>query len=85
MSALSRDELMRVHASLAARKLQHAGETLARRQSTAGPHRGNVPAWAGCEDLDFHGTLVRPVALGPGPADRRQRGICRDRWMPPGA
>jgi hypothetical protein len=57
MASLSRDELFRVHTGLAVRKLQHAGETLASRQVTAGPHRGNVPPWPGCEDLDFHGTL----------------------------
>ena len=67
---LSRDELLRVQAGLAARKLQHAGETLALRQTTVGPHRGNVPPWPGCEDLDFHGTLsalwiwVRAQAVG---------------------
>jgi hypothetical protein len=57
MNNVSRDDALRGQANLAARKLQHAGETLARRQTPAGPHRGNVPAWPGCEDLDFHGTL----------------------------
>jgi hypothetical protein len=58
MASVSRDDLYRVHTTLAVRKLQHAGETLAHRQTTLGPHRGNVPAWPGSEDLDFHGTLA---------------------------
>jgi hypothetical protein len=53
----SREEHLRLHATVAAQKLHHAGETLALRQATSGPHRGNVPPWPGCEDLDFHGTL----------------------------
>jgi hypothetical protein len=57
MANPSREEHLRVHATVAAQRLQHAGETLALRQSTGGPHRGNVPPWPGCEDLDFHGTL----------------------------
>lgn len=57
MANPSREEHLRVHATVAAQKLNHAGETLALRQSTGGPHRGNVPPWPGCEDLDFHGTL----------------------------
>jgi hypothetical protein len=75
---LSRDELLRVHAGLAARKLQHAGETLATRQAATGPHRGNVPPWPGCEDLDFHGTLsaiwiwMRAQAVGSSDAFRPQ-------------
>ena len=39
-------------------RLRHAGETLAMRQVAGGPHRGNVPAWPGSPDLDFHGTLA---------------------------
>jgi hypothetical protein len=57
MGSPSREEHLRVYATVAAQKLHHAGETLALRQSTGGPHRGNVPPWPGCEDLDFHGTL----------------------------
>jgi hypothetical protein len=57
MGNQSRDEHLRVHATVAAQKMHHAGETLALRQATSGPHRGNVPPWPGCEDLDFHGTL----------------------------
>jgi hypothetical protein len=70
MASLSRDEMLRVQTGLAVRKLQHAGETLAARQATMGPHRGNVPPWPGCDDLDFHGTLaalwvwVRAQAVG---------------------
>ncbi len=70
MASLSRDDLFRVQTNLAVRKLHHAGETLATRQVTLGPHRGNVPPWPGCEDLDFHGTLsalwlwVRAQAVG---------------------
>jgi hypothetical protein len=57
MASLSREEQLRAHAAQAAQKLQQAGETLAVRQSSAGPHRGSVPPWSGCEDPDFHGTL----------------------------
>src|SRR5688500_3665956 len=57
MANPSREEHLRIHATVAAQKLHHAGETLALRQSTGGPHRGNVPPWPGCEDIDFHGTL----------------------------
>jgi hypothetical protein len=54
----SREEHLRLHATVAFQKMHHAGETLALRQSNSGPHRGNVPPWPGCEDLDFHGTLA---------------------------
>ena len=57
MASVTREEQLRAYTALAAQKLQHAGETLALRQSGSGPHRGNVPPWSGCEDLDFHGTL----------------------------
>ncbi|HEY0714152.1 MAG TPA: hypothetical protein VGF45_15835, partial [Polyangia bacterium] len=57
MANASREEHLRIHTTVAAQKLHNAGETLALRQSTGGPHRGNVPPWPGCEDLDFHGTL----------------------------
>jgi hypothetical protein len=59
MSEPAREEpLRRPSASDVGQKLRHAGETLALRQVTAGPFRGNVPAWPGCEDPDFHGTLA---------------------------
>ncbi len=35
-----------------------AGDALLARQETAGPNRGNVPAWTGATDPDFHGTLA---------------------------
>jgi hypothetical protein len=62
MASVTREEQLRAYSALAAHKLQHAGETLALRQSGGGSHRGNVPPWSGCEDLDLHGTL-HAVAL----------------------
>jgi hypothetical protein len=54
---VSEEPPRRPSASEVGQKLRHAGESLAMRQVTSGPQRGNVPAWPGSEDADFHGTL----------------------------
>jgi hypothetical protein len=53
-----REETLRAWAVDAARRLIHAGEVLASRQSLSGPNQGNVTPWPGSDDLDFHGTLA---------------------------
>jgi hypothetical protein len=57
MTSATREETLRAWAIDAGRRLVHAGEGLAARQSLSGPEHGNVPPWAGCDELDFHGTL----------------------------
>jgi hypothetical protein len=60
MAELAREDpqVRRPNPAEVGQRLRHAGETLAMRQVAGGPHRGNVPAWPGNEDLDFHGTLA---------------------------
>jgi hypothetical protein len=57
MTSSTREESLRAWAIDAGRRLVHAGEVLAARQSLSGPEQGNVPPWPGCDELDFHGTL----------------------------
>jgi hypothetical protein len=57
MTSSTREESLRAWAVDAGRRLVSAGEALAARQSLSGPDHGNVPPWAGCDELDFHGTL----------------------------
>jgi hypothetical protein len=52
------DPRLKTYAPQAARHLGMAGATLAARQVTDGPARGNVPPWPAAHDLDFHGTLA---------------------------
>lgn len=58
MPTINREEILRNWAADAARRLVHAGDLLAARQSLSGPDHGNVPPWAGSDALDFHGTLA---------------------------
>ena len=51
------DPRLKTYAPQAVRHLAAAGTVLADRQETAAGRRGNVPAWAGSDDVDFHGTL----------------------------
>jgi hypothetical protein len=57
MTSATREESLRAWAVDAGRRMVHAGEVLAGRQSLSGPEKGNVPPWPGCDELDFHGTL----------------------------
>ena len=51
------DPRLKTYAPQAVRHLAAAGHVLADRQETAPGRRGNVPAWPGSDDVDFHGTL----------------------------
>ena len=51
------DPRLKTYAPQAVRHLAAAGHVLADRQDTAAGRRGNVPAWPGSDDVDFHGTL----------------------------
>jgi hypothetical protein len=51
------DPRLKTYAPQAIRHLTQAGGVLADRQVQAGSSRGNVPAWPGSPDADFHGTL----------------------------
>jgi hypothetical protein len=51
------DPRLKTYAPQAVRHLAAAGHVLADRQETAAGRRGNVPAWPGSDDVDFHGTL----------------------------
>ena len=60
------DPILKTYASLAAQHLERAATNLALRQLGGqagivvplGSAAGNVPPWAGSDDLDFHGTLA---------------------------
>lgn len=52
------DPRLKTHTPQAIRHLDLAGATLADRQSSQAGTRGNVPAWPGDDDADFHGTLA---------------------------
>jgi hypothetical protein len=51
------DPRLKTYAPQAIRHLGAAGASLAARQSTKPASSGNVPAWPGDDDADFHGTL----------------------------
>jgi hypothetical protein len=51
------DPRLKTYAPQAVRHLAAAGHLLAERQETVAGRRGNVPAWPGSDDVDFHGTL----------------------------
>ena len=51
------DPRLKTYAPQAVRHLASAGHVLADRQETVAGRRGNVPAWPGSDDVDFHGTL----------------------------
>jgi hypothetical protein len=51
------DPRLKTYAPQAVRHLAAAGHILADRQEMAAGRRGNVPAWPGSDDVDFHGTL----------------------------
>jgi hypothetical protein len=52
------DPRLKTYAPQAVRHLAAAGHVLADRQETVVGRRGNVPAWPGSDDVDFHGTLA---------------------------
>jgi hypothetical protein len=52
------DPRLKTHTPHAIGHLARAGDSLVGRQIVAGPSAGNVPPWAGADDLDFHGTLA---------------------------
>jgi len=52
------DPRLKTYAPQAVRHLAAAGHVLSERQETAVGRRGNVPAWPGSDDVDFHGTLA---------------------------
>ena len=52
------DPRLKTYAPQAVRHLAAAGHLLAARQETVAGRRGNVPAWPGSDDVDFHGTLA---------------------------
>ncbi|HEY7372148.1 MAG TPA: hypothetical protein VIF57_08330 [Polyangia bacterium] len=52
------DPRLKTYAPQAVRHLAAAGHVLAERQETGTARRGNVPAWPGSDDVDFHGTLA---------------------------
>lgn len=58
MNSAIREETLRAWADDASGKLIRAGELLAGRQTLSWSGQGNVPPWAGSDDLDFHGTLT---------------------------
>jgi hypothetical protein len=51
------DPRLKTYAPQAVRHLAAAGHVLADRQEMGPGRRGNVPAWPGSDDVDFHGTL----------------------------
>jgi hypothetical protein len=51
------DPRLKTYAPQAVRHLAAAGHLLSERQETDAGRRGNVPAWPGSDDVDFHGTL----------------------------
>jgi hypothetical protein len=51
------DPRLKTYAPQAVRHLAAAGHVLADRQETVAGRRGNIPAWPGSDDVDFHGTL----------------------------
>jgi hypothetical protein len=51
------DPRLKTYAPQAVRHLAAAGHVLADRQETVAGRHGNVPAWPGSDDVDFHGTL----------------------------
>jgi hypothetical protein len=51
------DPRLKTYAPQAVRHLAAAGHVLSERQETVAGRRGNVPAWPGSDDVDFHGTL----------------------------
>jgi hypothetical protein len=51
------DPRLKTYAPQAVRHLAAAGHVMADRQETVAGRRGNVPAWPGSDDVDFHGTL----------------------------
>jgi len=51
------DPRLKTYAPQAVRHLAAAGHILSERQETVAGRRGNVPAWPGSDDVDFHGTL----------------------------
>jgi hypothetical protein len=52
------DPILKTYAAQAAPHFERAAARLALRQTVKGAARGNVAAWPGCEDQDFHGTLA---------------------------
>lgn len=54
----AREEQIRIRTERAALAMTRLAEGLAFRQGTSGATRGMVPAWAGCDDIDFSGTLA---------------------------
>jgi hypothetical protein len=52
------DPILKTYGTQAAQHFERAAEGLALRQTGSGAARGNVVPWAGCADLDFHGTLA---------------------------
>ena len=52
------DPRLKTYAPQAVRHLAAAGHVLSDRQETNAGRRGNVPAWPGSDDVDFHGTLA---------------------------
>jgi hypothetical protein len=52
------DPRLKTYAPQAVRHLAAAGHVFAERQETGTGRRGNVPAWPGSDDVDFHGTLA---------------------------
>src|SRR5262245_36246899 len=52
------DPRLKTYAPQAVRHLAAAGHVLAELQETTAARRGNVPAWPGSDDVDFHGTLA---------------------------
>jgi hypothetical protein len=52
------DPRLKTYAPQAVRHLASAGHVLADRQEMSAGRRGNVPAWPGSDDVDFHGTLA---------------------------
>jgi hypothetical protein len=51
------DPRLKTYAPQAVRHLAAAGHVMAERQETVPGRKGNVPAWPGSDDVDFHGTL----------------------------
>lgn len=72
MTVHNRHEQLRAYAAAAGQRLVRAGQSLADRQVLRGATRGQVAPYAGCTDLDLHGSLAavwiwaRAQALAPG-------------------